>query len=219
MTPPALRHVFVGIPVIGPWVTGGIAQFAESLGHQNGLGRDVHFTLKILSAPTLISFPVEFMRNRLVAMALRNPSVTDLWFIDSDTIPSVNAMTLLDLKSDLAAGVYKIPDGREGEVWSAYEAVGDKYRKMPMLPAAPFEAGGAGTGAMIISRRVLADPHLRFGPDEDGIPCLFRTVRTPTGECIYTDDLDFCLRARKAGYTLTVDPRVLFGHVKTRIYE
>lgn len=215
------RHVFVAIPFVGHWIAAGIARFAESCGFQNALNRDVRFTLKPLTGSTVISHPVEFMRNRLVKMALDDKTVTDLWFIDSDTMPSPNAMTLLDVEADIVAGVYKIPNSHDGYVWSAYEAKPgspDKFRYINDLPREPFEAGGAGTGAMIIKRRVLEDPRLPFAPPEEGTPCLFRTTRRASGEMIGTDDLDFCGRARALGYRLIVDPRVKFGHVKTRLY-
>jgi len=216
-----MRHVFVGIPLIGYWVTAGIADFARALGEQNAATSDVQFTLKLLSGSSTISYPVEFMRNRLVSMALADPSVTDLWFIDSDVMPSPNAFSLLrHIEFDIAAGVYQIPDAKRGTVWSAYHAHGpDAFTHIRDLSLTPFEAGGAGTGAMMISRRVLEDPRLRLGPDIDGIPALFRTVRKPTGECETTDDLDFCRRARALDYRILVDPRVRFGHIKTRNYS
>jgi len=213
-----MRHVFVGIPFIGHWLTAGIATFAEACGYQNALERDVRFTFRPLAGSSVISFNVEYMRNCLVGMARADPTVTDLMFIDSDTMPGPDAMNLLTLDADIVAGVYPIPDARFGQVWSVYEAVGEKYRHMPTLPTAPFEAGGAGTGAMIIKRRVLDDPRLHFAPPVAGVPCVFRTPRHPDGSVEYTDDLDFCRRARAAGYRIVVDPRVQFGHVKTRVY-
>jgi len=214
-----VRHVLVGIPFTGHWVTDGIARFAEVCGHQSALNRDVKFTVKLLSGSSVISFNVEFMRNCIVGMVLADPTVTDLWFIDSDTQPSINAMSLLRHDADIVAGVYPIPDAEVGQVWSAYEPAGEIYRKMTTLPDAPFEAGGAGTGAMLIKRKVLADARMRLGMGKEGEPpWVFRTVRSGSGACEMTDDLDFCLRARKAGYHILVDPSVRFGHVKEYLY-
>ncbi len=212
-----MRHVFVATPLIGPWLTHGIARFAFALGQQDG--RDgLRFTFRLLSGSSCISFPVEFMRNRLVKMALDDASVTHLWFIDSDTVPPNDALKLLlPRDADIVAGVYRIPDAKRDEVWSAYASnERGSFSYIDPLPVAPFEAAGAGTGAMVIARRVLENPALRFAEPIDGVPCVFRTPRKPTGEMEATDDLDFCRRARAAGYRILVDPSVRFGHVKTR---
>lgn len=223
--------------MIGSMISLGIARTAFTLGEQNGKD-GLRFTFRVLSGSTTISYPVEFMRNRLVGMALTDPTVTDLWFLDSDVMPPDNVLQLLMTQektdADIVAGIYRIPDDKVPEgVWSVYRS----FLNSPVwitidddhLPKEPFPADGAGTGAMIIRRRVLDDARLRLVPDSEFVPqmdsdktgrplpCIFRTQRSAWGELITTDDLDFCYRTRALGYSLIVDPRVRFGHIKQRV--
>lgn len=216
-----MRKVLVGIPFIGNWVTFGIARFNGMVERINGSERSpVIFDVRFLKGSSVISFNVEFMRNCIAGMVLRDPEMTDLLFIDSDTHPAENMLDLLKHDADIVAGVYRIPDASKREVWSAYGPGpnADTFTHLNVLPTEPFDAAGAGTGAMLIKRRVLADARMRLAaPKEGEPPAIFRTVRGPHGACEVTDDLDFCRRARKAGYRILVDPRVRSEHVKEAV--
>ena len=215
------RHVMVGIPFIGYWLTKGIAQFAFALGQSDAGDSGVKFTFKPINGSSVISYNVEYMRNRLVKAALDDPTVTDLWFIDSDVMPSPNSMDLLAVDADICGGIYPIPNkplAREGSppVWSVYHRMDNVFAPAD-LPDEPtlMEAGALGTGAMIIRRKVLEDESLRFAEDDQGLPCLFRTPRSNSGACLATDDLDFCRRAVDRGYKIIAHTGVRWGHIKT----
>jgi hypothetical protein len=215
------RHILVGVPLVGYWLTSGISQFAFALGQTNANDMGVRFTYKPINGSSVISFNVEFMRNTLVKMALDDPTVTDLWFVDSDVMPSPNSMDLLHVEGDIVGGIYPIPNKPLAKVgtppvWSVYHRMDNAFAPAT-LPDEPtlMEAGALGTGAMIIKRHVLEDKKMRHAEDDHGLPCIFRTPRSPSGFCLATDDLDFCRRAVDAGYRIVAHTGVRFGHIKT----
>ena len=81
--------------------------------------------------------------------------------------------------------------------------------------------GGLGTGCMFIRRRVLEDARLRLAPDYNGIPCVFRATYNADDSIAYSDDLHFCLRARRLGsgadriYTVVSQATDLAGNTAT----
>jgi hypothetical protein len=166
-------------------------------------------------------------RNRLLARFREtgdNPEDA-LWFIDADVIPSNNTARLFphlaDPAIDIWGGIYPLVARGSGETdplditWTMYDEKDGHF-----IPAEPDESkdlqevGGLGTGCMFIRRRVLDDPALHLTEDFKGVPCVFQTTHHPDGSVNYSDDLDFCLRARKAGYRIWANPHVKWGHRK-----
>jgi hypothetical protein len=89
-----------------------------------------------------------------------------------------------------------------------------------------IERDAAGTGMMIIARRVFEDPRMKYPReymtftgrattlrdcDPDG---WFLNRHKPNGAYEATEDIDFCYRAKKLGYRLMVDYGVKSGHIK-----
>lgn len=208
------------MPTINDGCTAGIGMLLFTLGKLAGHAEHpFNYELRIASGNSSIAWPVHYQRNRIVKMFLESESEW-LWFIDSDVRPSIDSVKLLDLldKADIVAGIYPMHGGATDPiVWSVYEAGTQGGFRPMILPegdAAPVvKAAAAATGAMLIHRRVLADPEMHFAPDdEDGTPALFRTPASETGKVQGTDDLDFCKRAVK--YTILVDTSVRWGHMK-----
>ena len=131
------RHVLVAVPLIGFWLTSGIARFAFALGQSDSIDNDTKFTFKPINGSSVISFNVEFMRNTFAKLALQDLTVTDLWFIDSVEMPSANSMELLAIDADIVGGVYPIPNdpmARRGKppVWSMYERQNGSFRSLQL---------------------------------------------------------------------------------------
>lgn len=211
---PPPHRIMVCIPSLDHTVTAPILHLVETL------TRDAPqaFSLRTICGHRSIGGA----RNRLVARFLESDAQT-LWFIDNDTIPSMNTALLLQHVAsdyDIWGGIYPLmargsqPDDPLEITWTLYDEEGGHF-----VPAEPEgeemrEVGGLGTGCMLIKRRILEDAGLRLAPDRDGIPCLFRTTYNDDDSVAYSDDLDFCLRARRAGYRIWADPRVKWGHRK-----
>jgi hypothetical protein len=218
----------IAIPTLGFGATSGLLDFMFGSGFITGFGKGIEFEPYILNGSGPISFPVELMRNAIRHKFLES-QCDDLWFVDSDTLPSDNSLELFTVKdADMVAGIYPIPNGKnpafdKSLVWSVYE-YNERDGKESMDPIAVgpndchvIKADGAGTGCLIIPRKIMADDRLLFFKDEENPlrNAMFRTPRDPNGKVLWTDDLDFCNRARKLGYTLKVHLGVRWGHVKT----
>lgn len=224
---PLYKRVMVAIPTLNHQITDGITRFAHALGKMDGDPRvPINFDLHIADGAGLISFPVEYQRNR-ICKAFLESKCDALWFIDSDTMPSENSLELLRVPADVAAGLYLVHNyNKRGDVpmlWTFYNFSGEKEGTFDPIPLPPeeseqplIECDGLATGCMIIARHVLEDKHMHFeDPQPDGTPVLFKTGRSPAGKCNFTDDLLFCQRARAAGYKLVAHTGIRWGHIKT----
>ena len=169
--------------------------------------------------------PVAYMRNAICRDFLES-GCERLWFLDSDIIPPPDAFALLDVEDDIVAGAvpgYKPAADGNGLVVNllAYERSNGTHDSIA-LPEEARHVDAAGTGCMLIHRRVLEDDRMRLCVDgpEDGrpdnwAPAIFRMVTEPWGAVKMTADLNFCQRARECGYTITLWPDQLFGQYET----
>lgn len=212
------RRVMIGIPTLGYQTTSGLLDFMFATGMLSGFQRGgIEFVPKIINGTSPISYPVELMRN-VIRHHFLQTSCDDLWFVDSDVMPSANSMLLFDVKgADMVAGLYPIPNSdptfERTLVWSVYKGFGEKYEAIPVGPhdREVIDIDAAGTGCLIIPRRVLEDERLLVDKEWGA---MFRTPRAPNGKCLWTDDLDFCHRARALGYTFKAHTAVRWGHIK-----
>jgi hypothetical protein len=186
------------------------------------------FSYKSSSGYSGLSYPVDYQRNMLAKEAI-DKGYDWIWFVDSDTLPDDSFAKLLQIlpHADAVAGIYplfgKPPD--PPVAWTAYEWLEGLNMDKPDAPHAGFMladpnehsyivGGAAGTGAMLISRKVLIDPAMRLAPGDDP-PVIFKLRYEPSGKLIATEDMDFCRRLRDNGYKLITDCSARWGHVKT----
>lgn len=222
----------LAMPTIREQCTASIASFLFSLGRaESNPGFPYQFGLSLLSGDSGIAWPVEYQRNILCKAFLRSDAEW-LWFIDSDMMPKKNVMELLDMLpgSDIVAGIYPIPsEAGNPIVWSVYDYVPESRDKwcydrslsggfVPMEfdfdHPEILEAGAAATGCMLIHRRVLEDPRMTLDDTVDP-PTVFRTPSASNGECLATDDMDFCARLKNlTDYKIKVNTGVRWGHLK-----
>jgi hypothetical protein len=107
----------------------------------------------------------------------------------------------------------------------AFDSITPQQNKMIV------DISGAGTGAMVIDRRVLEDPGMHLDPIYTGLdekpasiheetddpswaPAIFRTRYKANGQRLRGEDLDFTLRAWRLGYSMKCHLGVMFGHAK-----
>lgn len=211
------------VPTIRHAITDKISEFSYILGQADANPEiPYNFDFRVFNGTSGISFPVEYMRNLIVQRFLET-DYDALWFIDSDTRPTHESVKLLHVDADIVGGIYPIPETNKGSyVWSVYDWKGFEF-KPKMLPKPDenpiVDCDAIGTGAMIIRRKVLEDPRMRHTENGDGPPPIFQTLRYPSGKCRWTDDLDFCKRARALGYTMKCHTGIRWGHVKNMDME
>jgi hypothetical protein len=149
--------------------------------------------------------PVDYARNSIVRVLLKNPQFTHLFTVDSDTEPPLDALKrLLDLNTGIASGVYRLymPSGFK---WAAHQCRDGKYYLLDKLPdeKKPFWADAGGAGCLLIRRSVLAHmqwPWFRWTEKEDG-----------TQE---SEDVFFFKNVNAAGLRVRFDPQVRCRHHK-----
>ncbi len=185
--------------------------------------------------------PVEYARNVLVGNFLKNTNASRLWFIDTDMEPPVNALEMLLAEGDIVAPI-AFAFNHASDTDSAglklclfkYNLTGN-HTFQSAIPEDPtirlVDLDGAGTAAMVIKRKVLEDRRLWLDggytsmagelrdcstheDDKEFAPPIFEQKSKPNGQILRGEDLDFCLRAKALGYSITGDLGVHFGHIK-----
>lgn len=215
-------HLFVGIPSIDGRVSVELRRYLSGL-ESTAMSGMLPFTVGVAEVTGLA--PVQYARNVLCGMALR--SGADLiMMIDADMKPTPSMSRILFSDADVIVprmyrfrhhGVNGIHDGPP-ELAACATVVKGKER-LDVIPE--YDAAGlhridaCGTGCIVIKRAVLDDKRMRVGPDEDGVPAIFQMKYSSTGRITEWEDVDFSLRATKAGYTVAVDFGARCGHMKT----
>lgn len=198
--------VMIAVPTMGRTFTNQIKHFLDTAKYTKGL--PVEFEDKFVNDKK----PIPAARNALVKMFLES-DCTSLWFVDSDVVPSENVFDLLVEPHPIRAGIYPVlaPKYERGKVplwWTMYERQGDKYAAIQ--PSEKWEeVDAAGTGMMIISRAVFADPQMELPGGN-----FFKETYNEDGSIAMSDDINFCERAKEAGYPIWVDSRIQCGHIK-----
>lgn len=155
-------------------------------------------------------------RNKLVASA-KEQGATHLMFIDADHIFKASSIIrLLDHDKDIVAANYNTrgnltEDGQLLNVLKPFDEKGEmvtdgRVTKFQM-PQELFKVAGIGTGFMMIKLSVfdkLEQPY-------------FIAWEEPTGEH-HTEDIDFCIKARNAGFDVWCSPRIEVLHIGTKVY-
>ena len=137
----------------------------------------------------------EHKRDVAIRKLLDSPGVDWLFFLDSDMTPEPKTLLrLLSLDVPIAGALCyaRLPPfspvvGFGPGVWQG------------LLEGGPFEAAWTGGAALLVRREVLEAmaPGPYFGPSSKGAG----------------GDVDFCLRARAAGFSILIDPNVIVGHI------
>ena len=162
---------------------------------------------------TQISSLVYMARNNLAAGAIENEADYVLW-LDSDMVfPSGTLVHLLKVMEEQGEGV--ILTGayfRRAAPFSPvlydkldFDEKGNAvWTETTKLAEGLFEVEGCGFGCVLMPTEAFVDVSQEFGQIFDPI--------NGTGE-----DLSFCWRARKCGYRIICDPRIVLGHYGSQV--
>jgi hypothetical protein len=174
--------------------------------------------------------PVEFARNLLVQEFLKT-DCDRLWFLDADMLPAPPfSARILDIEGDIVGAA--VPIIRSNQIITNTFLRNDNSPSgvgtaIPTDPTVTMIEGvdAVGTGCMVIKRKVLEDSRMRLPGEyrdqkgkkqhlgKDDAPPIFRFRRKPNGAPLSGEDVDFCLRAKKLGYSVTADYNMDFGHL------
>ena len=141
-------------------------------------------------------------RNLLVKRALDNVTTSHVLFLDDDmTFRPDFLMRLASHNEDIVGGLaFKRTPDFQPCVYMKKED-GNHY---PILPTEFQEVDAIGTGGVLIRRQVfekLRYPWFETWYDKDD------------DNRLYSVDFDFCIKARKAGIKIHVDPAAEMGHI------
>lgn len=144
-------------------------------------------------------------RDKIVQYArYRLPHPTHILFIDSDVIPRSNTLKkLLSRNKDIIAGVCPMMQ-RDTIFWNVTRKKPDKiFEGLDTLPDNPFKAEAFGFGIVLVKYEVFEVLKWPYWEDhfKPGVRC--------RGE-----DMDFCDKAKAAGFDLWVDPQVKCDHFR-----
>jgi len=146
------------------------------------------------------SGPIHEMRNTIVMRALAM-DCTHLLFLDADMIYPQDTITRLFLRKRNIVGALTF------KRWPPFNPIlytGEPYkmRLMEQIPKGITEVTATGTGCLMINCEVFDNidyPWFKFDKTEEN---------NPVGE-----DIDFCYRARAAGYSIHVDCDIETEHM------
>jgi hypothetical protein len=155
-------------------------------------------------------YSVAHCRNKAVVQMLAKPERTHLFFCDDDVTVQADVLeALVNLDADIAVGCYpsyKLVRGG-GPMAVPYLTVKKDGQWVPQGFDGVAEVDGAGTGCMLIKRKVL---------EAIDFPWFVWRERLSDGRMqTASDDIDFCDRAIALGFRILAHGNVRCGHNKT----
>lgn len=160
-------------------------------------------------------------RNRLARAATGDY----LLFADSDMIWQHQDVTaLLALNKDIAGGLCCLKFS-PFSLTVLEEKEKGILRNMAQVPAEPFMCAAIGTGFLLIRRRVLETMLAPEFIDQHGYPFdpwwnqWWRFAEPFATSTWAPEDINFCLKARQAGFEVWCHPQVRLGHVGSFVFH
>ena len=147
--------------------------------------------------------PHAVARNRITKRFLDTKADYILW-IDSDTIwEPEDIQLLMDVDADIVTGIQFATSEHHLPIIRDIDFKYGTMRPYHKLPRdnKPFEVDGCGFGFVLIKRKVM------------------ETLKEPWFEFRsgFSEDLNFCLLAKRAGFKIIANPEVLVGHVGEKL--
>lgn len=224
--------IYVAVPAVEDKIHAGISVFLSILDRVS-MHPDSPWAFAHEVFPGLRG--IDYCRNRIVGKFLRS-TASRLWMIDDDMIPSNEMLDLLKVDGDIVVPrmfAFKRAGNEPSLQCCAFKhnLNGDnKFNAIVPTQPVAVEVDSAGTGCILIRRRVLEDKRMwhesayEWGGvtchldderlSENWAPPVFKFHYKPNGEILRGEDLDFCLRARDAGYKIMGHMGVACGHAK-----
>lgn len=193
-------------------------------------------TYEVMYVPGLR--PVSFARN-VAATNFLNSKADKLWFIDDDLLPTDDSIKIFDSKADIVSGLYYLllmvnakptfSSAIYRKINGGFDMINPKNRLIGQN-IIPIDA--AGTGTLLISRKVLEDPKMMNSnqyvmADSGNLITLasdeanphFRTQYKANGSEERSEDIDFVWRAKQLGYTCECVLDARFLHKKEMLID
>lgn len=223
-------RIFVAITSGNGQVSAAVTTFLCALEKLNTRNKGYEFSWQIVAGVS----PRQYARNIAVGTFLTKTKADRLWFIDNDMIPSGSSMAMLEVDADIVGArtwAYGRPMGQSDPTLMpvAFNQTDDGLYESIAATDKVVECDAVGTATMLIRRRVLADRKMHMDPAyvgldgkkascerENGVyaPAVFVNPYKPNGEEIETEDTQFCIRAKKLGYSVMAHLGAVFGHMK-----
>lgn len=148
----------------------------------------------------------EMGRNAIIEFQLRDPEVSHIFFIDSDTVPPPDAVwRLFNMNKPIAAGITPMIIGGKEHAWNV-KVDGKWLKRNEPLPNECFKASHVGGTTILIKREVLEKIGWPWYKTE------FTQLQTDL-RCIGRgEDVFFCDRAAECGYDIWINPEVISDH-------
>lgn len=210
-------HLFIAIPVGRP-VEAPLLEFVWQLAHDltaRGIAADLYMIANHCH--------VDDCRNACVHAFLHGTKCTDFLFIDSDTIPSTDAVgEILSFDRDVIAGIY--PYKQDEEAYPVRLLPG----KTQPEPDGALEVDLVPTGFLRIRRHVLEkmaaasrtyfNKEVQKGHGEAPVALIFERDVDEHG-VRWGGDYNFCRKWAELGGKVHIDPRLSFHHLGAKAYK
>lgn len=188
-------------------------------------------TYEVMYVPGLR--PVSFARNVAITNFLTQTNGDRLWFIDDDLVPTENSIKIFDSKADIVSGLYWLLLMKEGiptlstsiykKIKGGFDQINPKER---LIGQNIISIDSAGTGTLLISRKVLEDQKMMNSKKyisadgeeveltkDEALP-IFRSLNKSNGAEERSEDIDFVWRAKQLGYKCECVLDARFYHKK-----
>jgi len=146
-------------------------------------------------------------RNEMTASFLKTDFSYMMWLDADIEFTSEDVAKLWNLQTDIAVGFYsmKLPE-KPLSAWKDGKLV-----RLEDCPKEPFEVDYAGTGFMLISRKVIENLEGETYEGPNGrVKALYMTPIHRDG--FESEDYYFCRKAADAGYKIIGDPSIKLKH-------
>lgn len=159
------------------------------------------------------NFPIDKNRNEICKAAL-DMNCEYLLFLDADmTFPKDLVVKLVEADKDIVSGIYfkkKAPYPAVPSNFRDDDSLGQALKPIEKYEKGLVKADVVGGGCLLIRRNVLeAMEHPWFEYEID----------QRTNERAVTEDIGFCRKAKKCGFDIWVDTRLVCGHIAPRIID
>ena len=218
------EHVLIAVPALEYTVSSAIARLFAVSQQKNALAGKYKFTVTTVDG--IIGYAL--VRNNISKVFLDGP-FDRLWMIDNDIVPALDTFGILDVDADIVAPLmptYKCSFIGDKFDFSAAYAAGDyddiddlstEKETLDIGNGGPIDVSMVGTGCMAIRRSVLEDSRMRYDESdlkEGDPPAIFRFHTKSNGGYKSGEDEDFCVRAKRLGYSVKLHTGIEVGHLR-----
>jgi len=146
-----------------------------------------------------------YANRNIIAKKFLDSDCDYLLTIDSDTVPTVNPLKMIEHGLDVVGGVYPVWKDTNYLWLACWRDTDGSYKQYKKEKREGLkEVDALGTGCMLVSRKVI-----------EAIPRPFiDKVSEEVGDRELGHDLYFCLRAKEKGFKVYADFDVVCDHVK-----